>query len=136
MLEAERLAGWLPALAAATCLASCATAPPSSPVAHIDEAALVGYWVPEGEHCESDAGVNYSADRTFAAYDISGTWHLSGTRLFTVIRERGGPEDPAVRLRRPERHSAVLSEFSRSKHTARWGDGYVVTLVRCPIPDE
>jgi hypothetical protein len=57
---------------------------------------LIGAWVPAGESCESDAGVRYSADGTWAAYDEAGTWQIRGVTLIQTVTERGinGAEKP------------------------------------------
>ena len=91
---------------------------------------LVGGWVPEGESCESDAGVRYDADGTWASYEAAGTWRLQGSSLVSVIT-RAWTEGAEVPMLRPERHVERIEVLGPDKYRSRYEDGNVTTLVRC-----
>jgi hypothetical protein len=90
---------------------------------------LIGAWVPVGESCESDAGVRYSANGTWAAYDEAGTWQIRGVTLIQTVTERGinGAEKP---FRVAERHTQRISVTGPDTYQARFKAG-LVKMRRC-----
>lgn len=94
--------------------------------------ALVGGWVHQGDACESDTGVTYSADGTFGSYDVFGTWALTGNRLTTVTTERGEPDEPVRPVKPPEHHTSVVAHLSTDTLVEQWSDGTVHRYRRCP----
>lgn len=121
--------GILPALL--VLLGACAQMPRPSAPNEVPRSWLIGGWVPEGESCESDAGVRYEANGTWVAYEAAGTWHLEGASLFTIVTEKwtNGGE---VIVPAPERHLEQLEAFGADWYRSRWADGTMATLRRCP----
>jgi hypothetical protein len=99
--------------------------------ADVSRSWLIGGWVPQGENCESDAGVRYDANGTWIAYEAAGTWRLQGSSLVSVVTEKwmDGAEVP---LSAPERHVIRIELLGPDIYQSRWADGTVVRLRRCP----
>ena len=114
-------------LAAAACVQA---AEPDRGVA-LTEGWLVGSWVPEGEHCASDAGIVFERDRTWMAEGTIGTWHIERERIVTVARERddGGPPEP---ITPPERSVLQVQTMAQDAFVSRLEDGTVIRWIRCP----
>ena len=121
------------ALAIIIALGACAQLPRPDQAtrADVSRSWLIGGWVPQGEGCESDAGVRYYANGTWIAYEVAGTWRLEGSRLVSVVTEKwmGGEEVP---LSAPERHVERIKVLGPDIYQSRWADGTVMTLQRCP----
>ena len=92
---------------------------------------LVGYWAPDGEVCDSDAGIDYSADGTWSAYDESGTWTIRENLLVMRTHSRGYPGEEMVPLRPPEININTIVSLSNASMTQRWPNGMVVDFHRC-----
>ena len=92
---------------------------------------LIGGWIPQGESCESDAGVRYDADGTWTAYEGAGTWRLNGFKLLTVVTEKwtDGEEVP---VKAAEHHVERIEAVGPDSYRSHRIDGTVVTLQRCP----
>jgi hypothetical protein len=121
----------LPVIAAF--LTGCANTPASHISSRpITSAWFLGYWVPSGEDCESDAGIDFNADGTWAAYDVSGTWKVVKNQLITVTTQRGDPGDPEVSLTPPERHEERIKKLSADKYLSHRSEGAPVEMLRCP----
>lgn len=118
-------------LALLVLLGACAQLPRPSLSSDVSRSWLVGGWVPEGESCESDAGVRYDAGGTWVAYEAAGFWHLEGSNLVTIVTERW-MDGADVEVSAPERHVEELEPLGADRYRSRWADGTVVTLGRCP----
>lgn len=119
------------ALLAAVVAAGCAQASARSGAPTLSETWLVGGWVPEGESCESDAGMILNADRTWASEGVVGTWRIARDRIIMTATERddGGPRE---RIVPPERHVQRVETVEQHAFVARHDDGTVIRWVRCP----
>jgi hypothetical protein len=53
----------------------------------IERSQIAGAWVPQGEICESDAGIGYEMDGSWSTMNESGDWTLVGQHLTLVTRE-------------------------------------------------
>lgn len=91
---------------------------------------MIGGWVPEGQSCESDAGVIYRQNGTWAAYGVSGTWRINGSTVVFLVTE--DDEDPKVSVGKPVRHSEQIKVLGPDRYQTRGDDGKVLTLRRCP----
>ena len=97
------------------------------------QAWLVGYWVSAGENCESDAGVRFSADATWSAYESEGTWKLDGNLLFSLTMKRwGDPGEPETTLVPPERNQERIERSGANSYRSHRGTSEVVEMKRCP----
>ncbi len=121
--------GILPALL--VLLGACAQLPRPLAPSEVSRSWLIGGWVPEGESCESDAGVRYDADGRWVAYEAAGTWHLEGSSLVTIVTEKW-TDGAEVGVPAPERHVEQLEASGVDWYRSRWADGSMVTLRRCP----
>lgn len=121
--------GILPALF--VLLGACAQLPRPSEPSEVSRGWLIGGWVPEGESCESDAGVRYDADGTWVAYEAAGTWHLESSSLVTIVTERW-MDGADVDVPAPERHVQQLEALGADRYRSRWTEGTIVTSLRCP----
>jgi hypothetical protein len=97
---------------------------------------LVGYWIPEGESCESDAGVIYEPNGTWSAYGASGRWTLSNGAIISDVTERLEDGDEVKKLSTPQKHIEKIEALGPDKYVSRWEDGTVVRLSRCPGTSE
>ena len=114
-------------------LAGCAGAGSSLPRARLPtQAWLVGYWVPAGEHCDSDAGVGFSADGTWSVFEEEGSWHLDGDRLVSLTTRRGEPGAPEEYVAPIERNEARIEISGANRYISHRANGEVVELRRCP----
>lgn len=77
------------ALSLLAALGACATPGPRGvtgrPPPTINREWLLGGWVLQGQNCDSDAGVLYRSDGTWASYGAAGTWRLDRNRLALSI---------------------------------------------------
>jgi hypothetical protein len=91
---------------------------------------LIGGWVPEGESCESDAGVRYNGNGTWVAYEAAGTWRIEGPTIVSIVTERwaDGAEVPVTA---GKRHVERIEVLGPNTYQSRWQDGTVVKLRRC-----
>lgn len=121
------------ALALLALLGACAEAPrpDQSAPARVTADWLIGHWAPDGQSCESDAGVRYDRDGTWVAYETAGTWRIEGSSLVSTVTHEW-PGDAEVRLPAPERHVAQIEVLGPDTYRSRWADGTVMTLDRCP----
>jgi hypothetical protein len=106
-------------------------AKPEAAAGSADSKLLVGTWFIEEETCESDNGVTYSADGTWGAYGVEGTWRLEGQQLITIITAQGeGPEDMApVKAAAP--HNETIRFEGKDKLVSVWADKSTHRLKRC-----
>jgi hypothetical protein len=120
------------ALAPVVLLGACAQLPLSNPATTVvlSPSWLIGGWVPQGESCESDAGVRYDADGTWIAYEAAGIWRLEGSSIVSVVTEKwaDGLELPVPA---PERHVERIETLGPDTYRSSRADGTVVTLRRC-----
>ena len=93
---------------------------------------LVGSWAPEGEPCDSDAGIVYNADGTWIALGSSGTWTVRGSLLVMLTLLRGEPGEPMRRFNPPERDNNTIVSISQKSMTQRFSDGSVMSFLKCP----
>ena len=115
---------------ACTLVAACTGANASVAVGSHDW--LVGYWMPAGEDCESDAGVAYSRDGSWTAYGAAGKWAIVDREIRAVVTEQWDDGGDVQTLAAPKSHVEKLSELGPDKFVSHWEDGTVVTLRRCP----
>ncbi|MDO9248296.1 MAG: hypothetical protein Q7U11_17685 [Phenylobacterium sp.] len=127
MIErAPHTAACLFALSFLSGLTACA-----SPSFEAERPQIVGGWVIQGGECESDAGVVYRSNGTFAAYDVSGAWKITGDQLITQIVTRGEPGEPVTKVHPPERAASTIIVASPEYHVLRREDGQVHKFRRC-----
>ena len=120
------------ALAGLVLLAACAPLPSGQAGSNpVSRTWLIGGWVPQGESCESDAGVRYNADGTWVAYESAGTWSLDGSSLLSVVTQRSA-DGEEVPLQPSELHIERIEALGPDAYRSRWADGTVMTLQRCP----
>lgn len=103
----------------------------ASPSFQPERPQLVGGWVIQGSECESDAGVVYRENGTFAAYNVSGIWEITGDQLITQIIMRGEPGEGEAKVHPPERHASAIIAISPKHHVLKWDDGQVHNFRRC-----
>ena len=103
----------------------------NSRAAALSEQWLVGGWVPEGESCESDAGMVFDADRSWAAEGTTGTWSIEGRTIVTVATQRDDGES-GMRNIAAERSVQQVQEVSQNGFVSRLEDGTVIRWGRCP----
>lgn len=103
----------------------------ASPSFQAERPQLVGGWVIQDGECESDDGVVYRENGTFLAYDVSGTWEITGDQLITQITIRGEPGEPETKVHPPERHASTIIAISPKHHVLKWDDGQVHNFRRC-----
>ena len=101
--------------------------------AALSEQWLVGGWVPEGESCESDAGLVFDADRSWAAEGMTGTWSIEGRTIVTVATQRDDGET-GMRNVAAERSVQQVQAVSRDGFVSRLEDGRVIRWGRCRGP--
>lgn len=106
-------------------------AEPEAATGSADSKLLVGTWFIEEETCESDNGVTYSADGTWGAYGVEGTWRLDGQQLITVITAQGeGPED-MVPVKAAAPHHETIRFEGNDRLVSVWSDKSTHRLKRC-----
>jgi hypothetical protein len=114
-------------------LAGCAGAGSSLPGARLPTKPwLVGFWVPAGEHCDSDAGVRFGADGTWSVFDEEGSWHLDGNRLISLTTRRGEPGAAEEKVTPIERNEARVEILGADRYISHRANGEVMELRRCP----
>jgi hypothetical protein len=91
---------------------------------------LIGGWVPEGESCESDAGMVFDADHSWASEGTSGTWSIEGRTIVTVATQRDDGESGMQNIA-AERSVQQVQEVSREGFVSRLEDGTVIRWGRC-----
>jgi hypothetical protein len=113
-------------IVAAMILAGCGKKPLEG-----SSAQLVGGWVPAETSCDSDGGIVYLKDGTWAAYDQSGTWALKNGRLTLEITERGGTDAPGRPVKGEKPVVSTILSVSKTALVERGDDGKILTLKRC-----
>lgn len=93
-----------------------------------------GAWVPEGEICESDAGITFEPDGNWNTMDEGGTWSVAGDRLTLVTQERR-EDGESETLRVPERDTSIILRVDDHEMRQRWADGTLFVLNRCVESD-
>jgi hypothetical protein len=95
------------------------------------KAQIVGAWVPEGESCESDAGIHFLADGKWTTLTENGSWSLLGSNFSMTTLERGeGEENIPVKVAKPEAHRGIISIAGHTMTQSFPGD--TIILERCP----
>jgi hypothetical protein len=92
---------------------------------------LVGGWAPPGQACDSQGGVFYDRDGSWAGYNVSGRWTLDGRRLRTRVTLRGGFDQPAHKVSGEKPSFATILALSQTALTLRLEDGSTQRLERC-----
>lgn len=111
-------------------LVNCSPAPVSPPPS---KAWLTGAWVHVGTPCDSDAGVVFRSDGTWAAYESAGTWTLVGSTLVAVTTHRSlSGEESAEALAHPERHDKRIEPIGPDRYRSYRSSGDPVEMRRCP----
>ena len=128
-LAPVRLAAFLCVLLLAGCAAGSGSGAPSP-----SRGWLVGHWIPNGAHCESDAGIGFRADGSWFAYEEAGRWTLAGDVLttLTTVKWQSGDDTGEERLAQPEGHAQRIERRGRDAYRAHHPDGEVLDMRRCP----
>ncbi len=94
---------------------------------------LVGNWVPKGYSCQSDSGVEFKSDGTFASPGLSGRWTLVENTLtyFTTETDDVTPNPPAVEVDKLNPYPSTIRRVNNNEYAARTPAGKKLRLTRC-----